>query len=85
MTEPLNLRALAIRERALGPDHLDVAKSFHNLAWIYAERQDYTKVELFWRPPIQENSLVRIILRSQPRSTISPCSISKKEITTNRY
>ena len=32
--EPLNLRALAIREKALGPDHPDVAKSLFNLAWI---------------------------------------------------
>ncbi len=30
--EPLHKRALAIREKALGPDHPSVATSFNNLA-----------------------------------------------------
>jgi CHAT domain-containing protein len=33
--EPLYKRSLAIREKALGPDHLDVANSLNNLALLY--------------------------------------------------
>ena len=33
--EPLCMRALAIREQALGPEHPDVARSLNNLAVIY--------------------------------------------------
>ena len=36
--EPLYERALAIREKALGPDHPDVATSLNNLAGLYAPR-----------------------------------------------
>ena len=35
-TEPLYKRALAIREKALGPDHPDVAQSLNNLADLYS-------------------------------------------------
>ena len=34
--EPLYKRALAIRERALDPDHPDVAQSLNNLADLYS-------------------------------------------------
>jgi Tetratricopeptide repeat len=33
--EPLYQRPLAIREKALGPEHPDVAASLNNLAWLY--------------------------------------------------
>jgi tetratricopeptide (TPR) repeat protein len=33
--EPLYKRSLAIREKALGPDHPDVAASLNNLAVLY--------------------------------------------------
>ena len=33
--EPLLQRTLAIRERALGPDHPDTAQSLNNLAELY--------------------------------------------------
>ena len=36
--EPLYKRALAIREKALGPDHPDVATSLNNLAELYRTR-----------------------------------------------
>src|SRR5262245_56052516 len=35
---PLAERALAIREKVLGNDHLDVATSLHRLAVIYREK-----------------------------------------------
>ncbi|MEE8511990.1 MAG: tetratricopeptide repeat protein [Acidiferrobacterales bacterium] len=34
--EPLYKRSLAIREKALGPDHPDVATSLNNLARLYS-------------------------------------------------
>ena len=33
--EPLYQRALGIREKALGPEHPDVARSLNNLAVLY--------------------------------------------------
>jgi CHAT domain-containing protein len=35
--EPLYKRSLAIYEKALGPDHPDVAGSLNGLAWLYQE------------------------------------------------
>ena len=45
MPEPLYKRALAIREKALGPDHPDVAKSLNNLAGLYREQGRYADAE----------------------------------------
>ena len=38
-------RALAIREKALGPDHRDVAASLRGLASVCVERGDYARAE----------------------------------------
>jgi len=38
-------RALAIREKALGPDHLDVAASLYRLGLFYDNRGDYARAE----------------------------------------
>ncbi|MCP5197002.1 MAG: tetratricopeptide repeat protein [Gammaproteobacteria bacterium] len=43
--EPLYQRALAIRERALGPDHPDVAHSLHGLAVLYHQQGRYAEAE----------------------------------------
>ena len=43
--EPLYQRALAIREKALGPDHPDIATSLNNLAELYMRQGDYAKAE----------------------------------------
>ena len=48
----LGERALAIQEKALGPDHLDVARSLNNLALIYSRKGDYAKGE-----PLYQRSL----------------------------
>jgi CHAT domain-containing protein/lipopolysaccharide biosynthesis regulator YciM len=40
---PLAEHALSIREKALGPDHLDVARSLHSLASLYFEMGDYAR------------------------------------------
>ncbi|MCP9826461.1 CHAT domain-containing protein, partial [Synechococcus sp. EJ6-Ellesmere] len=43
--EPLYLRALAIRENALGPDHADTATSLNDLAVLYFSQGAYAKAE----------------------------------------
>jgi CHAT domain-containing protein len=39
--EPLYKRSLAIREKALGPDHPDVALTLNNLAGVYGDQKRY--------------------------------------------
>ena len=46
--EPLHKRALAIREKALGPEHPDVAKRFNNLALLYHVQGRYAEAEAFY-------------------------------------
>ncbi|MCH6578498.1 MAG: CHAT domain-containing protein, partial [Proteobacteria bacterium] len=41
--EPLHKRALAIREKALGPEHPDVATSLNNLAELYKAQDKYAE------------------------------------------
>jgi tetratricopeptide (TPR) repeat protein len=41
----LHKRALAIREKALGPDHPDVANSLNNLARLYQDQHRYADAE----------------------------------------
>lgn len=47
--ESLLQRALYIRERLLGPEHLDVAESLHSLGWLYAEQSRYREAEPFFQ------------------------------------
>ncbi len=49
---PLAGRVLGIREKALGPDHPDVATALNNLAALYKAKGDYTKAE-----PLYERAL----------------------------
>jgi CHAT domain-containing protein/Flp pilus assembly protein TadD len=48
----LHQRALAIYEKALGPDHLDVALVLNNLAWLYGVQGRYAQAE-----PLYQRSL----------------------------
>src|SRR3972149_6361581 len=43
--EPLSRQALAIREKALGAEHADVAASLENLGSIYAAQGQYARAE----------------------------------------
>src|SRR3712207_5105585 len=43
--ELLFQRALDIKEKALGPNHISVAVSLSNLAEIYIHKEQYTKAE----------------------------------------
>ena len=47
--EPLYKRALAIREKALGPDHPDVARSLNNLAELYENQGRYAEAEPLYK------------------------------------
>ena len=59
--EPLLLRALAIREEALGPEHPDTAQSRDNLAGLYNITGAYAKAEPLYQRAltIREKSLGR--------------------------
>jgi len=46
---PLAQRALAMRERALGPTHVDVAESLNNLAVLYDAQGRYAEAEPLYR------------------------------------
>ena len=49
-SRPAAERALELREKALGPEHPDVAASLNNLGDLYGEKGDYAKAEpLFQR------------------------------------
>jgi tetratricopeptide (TPR) repeat protein len=50
--EPLYQRALAIREKALGPDHTDTATGLNNLAVLYDNQGRYAEAE-----PLHQRSL----------------------------
>ncbi|HJU15371.1 MAG TPA: CHAT domain-containing tetratricopeptide repeat protein [Stellaceae bacterium] len=47
--EPLYKRSLAMREKALGPEHPDVAASLNNLAELYEAEGRYTEAEPLFR------------------------------------
>ena len=47
--EPLLRRALAIREKVLGPDHPEVAQSLENLAVLYRDMGGYDRAEPLFR------------------------------------
>jgi CHAT domain-containing protein/Tfp pilus assembly protein PilF len=46
---PLVERMLEIRERVLGPEHIDVARALRYLALIHSFKSDYTRAELYWQ------------------------------------
>jgi tetratricopeptide (TPR) repeat protein len=49
---PLAQRVLAIREKALGADHPDVAASLNNLALLYANQGRYADAEPLYKPAL---------------------------------
>ena len=54
---PLYRRALAIAEKALGPDHPDVAQSLNNLAELYHDQANYAEAEPLHRRALAINSI----------------------------
>ena len=67
--EALHKRALAIREKALGPDHADVALSLNNLAALYVAQGRYAEAEPLYKRSlaIQEKALAPTTPMSGPR------------------
>ena len=43
--EPLLLRSMKIRQKALGPEHPAMANAFHNLANVYFQQHRYDEAE----------------------------------------
>jgi tetratricopeptide (TPR) repeat protein len=56
--EPLFRRALAIAEKALGPDHPDIATCLNNLASLLQAKGDYVGAEPFFRRALAINEHV---------------------------
>src|SRR4051794_16985025 len=50
---PLTSEALEIREKALGPDHPDVAKSLNNLAALYVRKGRFAEAEPLYQRAIR--------------------------------
>ena len=74
-------RALALREKALGPEHPDVATSLNNLATLYDTRSQYATAEpLYGRRAlaIRKKTLGSEYPAVAPASTISRCSTSTR-------
>jgi len=49
LAEPLYKRSLTIWEKALGPDHPDVAASLNNLASLYKSQGQYAQAEPLYK------------------------------------
>ena len=51
--EPLLQQALEIREKKLGPGHLDTAQSLDNLAKLYFDQYQYTEAERLYKQALE--------------------------------
>jgi tetratricopeptide (TPR) repeat protein/tRNA A-37 threonylcarbamoyl transferase component Bud32 len=51
--EPLLNEALALRIQRLGTDHVDVAATRHNLAWLYYDKGDFDRAEPLFRQALE--------------------------------
>ena len=75
---PLAQNVLAIREKALGPEHPDVANSLHNLAGLYIAINDPQQAPgLFKRAQTIESKLIDAVLgftSEEPHSSRSRTS-----------
>ena len=81
--EPLLKRSLAIREKALGPDHPDVAVSLHNLAELYRAQGRYADAELLYKRAlaIEEKALGP----DHPHVAVSLNNLAELYLTQGRY
>ncbi|HLX59132.1 MAG TPA: tetratricopeptide repeat protein [Ktedonobacteraceae bacterium] len=50
--EPLLVRALALREQTLGPEHPDTATTLANLAWLYICQGNYQQAQRLVQPAL---------------------------------
>jgi TPR repeat protein/CHAT domain-containing protein len=81
--EPLYRQALAIREKTLGPDHLDVAVSLNNLAALYEDLGRYAEAEPFYQRAlaIREKALGP----DHPDVAVSLNNLAHLDTTQGRY
>jgi len=68
--EPLERRALAIREKVLGPEHPDTVRSSAGLGWVLAKQGHYDEAEPIYRRAIAivrkvDESLIQLTLDAQ--------------------
>ena len=71
--EPLFKRSLAIKEKAFGPDHPDVALSLNNLGLLYQNQGRYTDAE-----PLYKRALA--IKEKDTRTQSSRCCANRSTI-----
>ncbi len=69
------MRALAIREKALGPDHPDTAQSLNNLAILYKNQGQYEQAE-----PLYQRALA---IREKTLGPDHPETVRVRENYTN--
>jgi tetratricopeptide (TPR) repeat protein len=73
----------AIREKAVGPNHPDVALALHNLAWVYEAQGRYADAE-----PLLRRSLAimeKAVGRDHPTVAIQVNSLASLYLTQGRY
>ena len=80
---PLALRALTIREKALGPDHPDVAVSLNNLAELYRAQGRYADAE-----PLHKRALTireKALGPNHPDVALSLNNLAGIDVAQGRY
>jgi tetratricopeptide (TPR) repeat protein len=81
--EPLFNRSLAILEKALGPNHPDVAQALNNLALLYDKQGRYTTAE-----PLYKRSLAiheRVLGPVHPNVALSLNNLAELYRAQGRY
>ena len=53
--EPIYRRSLAIREKAFGPEHTELARGLNNLALLYSNQGRYVDAEPLYRRALAIN------------------------------
>jgi hypothetical protein len=79
--EPLFLRALKIREKALGPDHPDTANSLDNLAGLY----NYQGAYLIFRTRRKRGSAEKALGTDHPETALSLNNLAGLYYTQGAY
>ncbi len=81
--EPLFLRALALRESVLGPDHPAVVTSLNNLALLYKVQGRYSEAERLFRRGLEASE--RTQGREHPETLISVSNLANLFLDQGRY
>ena len=67
--EPLYKRSLAIREKALGPNHPDVATSLNNMGLLYERQGQYAEAEPLHKRALLQTNPCRFCYRAFQKPT----------------